>query len=100
MSDGIRKQSFLLPLGVAFAVTASLPLASVVADAATAPEKLSALRAAANSGDLALRLDSGGPAADGLTLAGFDNSTSYPNPDAPDPGTPAPDPGTPEPEPK
>ncbi len=45
----------LLHLGAALAVTASAPLASDVANAATPTEKLQALRAAATEGRLELR---------------------------------------------
>lgn len=73
-----KSQRYFLQLGAAFAVTASMPLSSVVADAASEAEKLSALRAAASSGQLELRLGSadGTSIPDRLQLAqqGFDNS--------------------------
>ena len=47
MPENNRKsQRFVLRLGAAFVVTASIPLTSLAADAATPTDKLSALRAA------------------------------------------------------
>ena len=77
MTDKTRKsQGSLLPLGTAFAVTAVLPLAAVTADAATGADKLSALRAAANAGQIELLGTTNGqpPARIRLAGDGFDNS--------------------------
>jgi len=96
MSENNRKsQRFLLQLGAAFAVTASLPLSSVVADAATSADKLSALRAAASSGHIELMLSGGAPATERLErVVGFDNGAPETPPQTPEPAPePAPDPG-------
>jgi hypothetical protein len=75
-----KSQRICLQLGAAFVVTTSLPLFNIVAEAATAPDKLSALRAAASSGEVDFLLDSSRDAAvKHLELAGgFDNQTSAP----------------------
>ncbi len=94
MPENKRKsQRYILRLGAAFAVTAAVPLSSIVADAATTADKLSALRAAVSSGQLELRAGTSDAAsvARRLDLAqGFDNRS----PDNPPP-EPAPtaDPG-------
>jgi hypothetical protein len=78
MPENNRKsQRYLLRVGAAFVVTASIPLGSIAADAATPAEKLAALRAAVDSGHLQLgtQTSAGAPATDSLKLAqGFDNS--------------------------
>ena len=94
MPENNRKsQRYILQLGAAFAVTAAVPLSSIVADAATTADKLSALRAAVSSGQLELRAGTsdGASVARRLELAqGFDNRS----PENP-PAEPAPtaDPG-------
>jgi hypothetical protein len=72
-----KSQRFVLQLGAAFVVTASIPLSSIAADAATPTDKLSALRAAVDRGQLQLGLSTSDTAstADSLKLAqSFDNS--------------------------
>jgi hypothetical protein len=96
MAENSRKsQRYLLQIGAAFAVTAAIPLSSIAADAATTTDKLSALRAAAASGDLELRAGTadGASAADRLQLAqGFDNAFDNSAPQNPPPeNIPAPD---------
>jgi hypothetical protein len=96
MADDNRKsQRYFLQIGAAFAVTAAIPLSSIAADAATNTEKLSALRAAVDSGNLELRLSNaeGASAADRVRLAqGFDNAFDNSAPQNPPPQhRPAPD---------
>jgi hypothetical protein len=73
-----KTQRFLLQLGAAFVVTASIPLTSIAADAATPIDKLAALRAAVDRGQLQLGLSTSGgvsAAVDALKLAqSFDKS--------------------------
>lgn len=72
-----KSQRFVLQLGAAFVVTASIPLSSIAADAATPTDKLSALRAAVDRGQLQLGLSTSGGASagDSLKLAqSFDKS--------------------------
>jgi hypothetical protein len=73
-----KSQRFVFQLGAAFVVTASIPLSSIALDAATPTDKLSALRAAVDSGQLQLGLstsDRASAAADALKLAqSFDKS--------------------------
>ncbi len=94
MPENNRKsQRYILQLGAAFAVTAAVPLSSIVADAATTADKLSALRAAVSSGQLELRAGTsdGASVARRLELAqGFDNRS--PENPPPEPAPPA-DPG-------
>jgi hypothetical protein len=71
-----KSQRYLLQLGAAFVVTASIPFTSIAVDAATPAEKLSALRAAVDSGHLQLKrgTSDGASASDRLEIAqeGFD----------------------------
>lgn len=73
-----KSPQIVLRIGAFFSVAATLPLASEVAHAATAPEKLSVLRAAASEGRIQLQYGKEGEttAIDRLMLAqpdGFDN---------------------------
>ncbi len=93
LENNRKSQRYILQLGAAFAVTAAVPLSSIVADAATTAEKLSVLRAAVSSGQLELKAGTveDTSVARRLELAqGFDNRS--PENPPPDPAPPA-DPG-------